>query len=243
MWFRRKSERPAAISEVHRSTLRGGNSGRRSACLCLRSAGVVAAGDCMPCGPDVAVAGRDAAARSLPGVLFQRGDIRGRHLLALHQHSWVRQRTCVDRALPDDLAGGDHGAVPRAAGLLHRPLVAGGGRRALVGRDAGCVAVHRMVARLVSVGVLLAVAGLLADRHVARGVCPDRRGLRHQRSCAGVRWSRDGTGPRQRVAAHRCRRSTGAAVDRRRRPGASRVDPGRRTAGDGRHPAGVGPAG
>ena len=60
-----------------------------------------------------------------------------------------------------------------------RALAARGCRRAWV--------LHRMVARLVPVRLSLAVAGLLADRHLAGRLCAGRRRVRPERAAAGGR--------------------------------------------------------
>ena len=99
----------------------------------------------------------------------------------------LRRGAGVARAVPDGRAGRRSWAcTTRCSATAWR---AGCPRAAcaLAARAAGGVAAHRVVARLVPVGLLLAVARLLADRHLARRLRAGRRGVRHQRAAAGVR--------------------------------------------------------
>ena len=74
------------------------------------------------------------------------------------------------------------GLYHAALGLFRDPVAAGHRRGALVSRCARCVAAHRVVARLVSVRLLVAFARVFADRHVARELRADRRRVWHQRA-------------------------------------------------------------
>ena len=90
----------------------------------------------------------------------------------------------VGRLPADDRAGRDHGAVSRRTGLCRDAVAAGHRRGALVFRGPGRLAADRMVARLVSVGLFVAVARLFADRHLARELRADRGCVWHQRDVA-----------------------------------------------------------
>src|SRR5256885_3683427 len=126
-----------------------------------------------------------------------------------------------------------HGPVSGGAGVRGGALAAAERRGALAGRAAGELAPHRVVARLVPVGVCLAVARLLPERPLARRFRPGGGRLRHQCAAAGERgrtgrprlWRPANPQPRR----HPAHRSVGS------RGGAARafLDPGRRGAGIG----------
>ena len=114
------------------------------------------------------------------------------------------------------------------------------GAGALVTRCARRVAAHRVVARLVSVRVLVALARVLADRHVARQLRADRRGVWHRRAVVvECGW------PHGRVIAGRRARACVGGVFFvlpwlvGGRPPVSRVDPAVRSACIGRGGPGV----
>ena len=69
---------------------------------------------------------------------------------------------------------GDHGPLPGRARLRARALAARGRTGALADRGSGGVAADGMVARLVPVGIFLAVARLFADRQLAGRLRPAR---------------------------------------------------------------------
>ena len=130
-------------------------------------------------------------------------------------------------------------AMPQHAGCLRAGAV-----RWLLGA-ARRVAAHGMVARLVPVRVLVAFARVLPDRHLARRLCADRRGLWHQRAAAGVCRGAGCARVRHAARAHRrrslrcscCPGSAGAALV------PSVLDPAVRAAGIGRRRAGSHSAG
>ncbi len=92
------------------------------------------------------------------------------------------------------------------------------------------MAVHRVVAGVVSFRVLLAVPGVLADGHRACRLRSRCRGLRDQRAPARVCRCAHRTCRRPRASASHCGGRVGFALDRRCADGAGRLDAPRRSA-------------
>ena len=166
------------------------SSGRSSyALLAARRAGARARAPCSPAPSRRSnVAARDVCPAVLMGLWqeappraaawrfwFNAGTFTRRHLLAVRQRPRPRQGARLDGRRHHAGPGRHHGALRRAARLGGGALAAAQRRlRWLVGLPAA-VAAGRMVARLVPDRLLLAVARLFADRHLARAV--SRRSL------------------------------------------------------------------
>ena len=207
------------------------------------SDGMVAAGHRLSGAAHVSLERGICPACGVAGLLLQRRHLRRRHLLALPQHPRLRPGARVGRAAADAGPGGHHGPLPCAGGRSGGPPVARPRPVALDGGHAGALAAGRMVARLVPLRVLVAVAGLLADGHLARGPCTAGRNLPVVRRAAGVR--RRARDARLRVAARASGRSrgTGAAVAACAGRRAYRMDACQRCRGRGRRGPGRDPPG
>ena len=163
---------------------RGGPGARRL----IRAAEPVAAGGAGPGAAHVAVAGRGRRARrrASGSGSAPRTFAAGTYWLYVSIHVMGQAPVWLAFVLMLGLAG-IMGLYHAALGYAVRPLAAAARRPALAGRAARGVAAAGVVARLVPVGVLVAVARLLADGHLARRLRAARRRLRHQRAAAGVR--------------------------------------------------------
>src|SRR5438093_1213648 len=101
---------------------------------------------------------RRGESASIGGFEFRvlRAHLRRRHLLAVRQHPRPRPGARVARPVPAAGAGAGHGPVSGGARVRGGALAAAERRGALAGRAAGELAPHRVVARLVPVGVCVA---------------------------------------------------------------------------------------
>ena len=121
--------------------------------------------------------GRTPARGRLAGFWFSSGTFARGHLLAVYQHPRLWRGARLDGLRAHARARRDHGPLQRALGYAVARWLPAAGRRALAGRHPGRVAARRVVARLVPVGLLLAVARLFADRHAGL------RALRRSSEC------------------------------------------------------------
>ena len=155
------------------------------------------------------------------------------------------QAPLLGGAAADAGAGLDHGRLPRAARLGGGALAAAPRRAALAGRRCRRLGAGGMVARLVPLGLFLAVARLFADRHLARGSRAASAAAPAVARCCcsapapGRRCCSGRVAPRARAAAGRAAAALAARAALR---GAS-TGRGRRRAGGGRDPAGRDPTG
>src|SRR5712672_516690 len=233
-----------ALRRPHNVGAVGGGAGRgRIAAPGLRTLQSLAPGDSLSRLPDAAVAAAHAWARGRPGTVLWRRLFRSRHLVALHLDPRPRPRAGLAEPDPGAAGRGLHGQLLRTAGLAYGAFPARRRPLAPVRGATGGVAAHGVAARLVPVGLPLAVPRLFSDRHLAQGLRPRGRRLRPLRAAAAAGGRADGVvagaqphppggaGTRRtHLGARRCAGARG--VDRApRSAGAGSRGPGRDTAG------------